>query len=89
MNKVIIKTKIKSTSNEFIDSLNSEELASFKKGYKKFTLSELILALRENDAASIRKLVKIASNNSKLLASSVFVTFHNCPAACWTFIHSF
>lgn len=52
--------KIKSTSDEFIESLSPEELASFKVGYKEFALSELILALMENDEVSVRKLAKIA-----------------------------
>lgn len=52
--------KIKSTSDEFIESLSPEELVSFKEGYKEFALSELILALMENDEISVRKLAKIA-----------------------------
>jgi hypothetical protein len=53
--------KMKSTSEKFIESLNPQELKAFKKGYKDFALSELILALIEKDEISVRKLAKIAS----------------------------
>lgn len=52
--------KIKSTSDEFIESLSPQELKKFKEGYKDFALSELILALMEHDDVSVRKLAKIA-----------------------------
>lgn len=52
--------KVKSTSDEFIESLSPQELKAFKEGYKDFALSELILALMEQDEVSVRKLAKIA-----------------------------
>jgi hypothetical protein len=52
--------KIKSTSERFIESLSPKELKEFKESYKKFALSELILALMEDDEISVRKLAKIA-----------------------------
>lgn len=52
--------KVKSTSDKFIESLSPEELKEFKEGYKDFALSELILALMEQDEISVRKLAKIA-----------------------------
>lgn len=52
--------KIKSTSDEFIESLSPRELKKFKNGYKEFALSELILAIMEEDEISVRKLAKIA-----------------------------
>lgn len=54
------KKKIKSTSDEFIESLTSAELKKFNEGYREFALSELILALMERDEISVRKLAKIA-----------------------------
>lgn len=52
--------KIKSTSDEFIASLTAKELKNFKEGYRDFALSELILAIMEQDEISVRKLAKIA-----------------------------
>lgn len=52
--------KLKSTSDEFIESLSPQDLKKFKEGYKEFALSELILALMEQDDISVRKLAKIA-----------------------------
>jgi len=52
--------KIKSTSDEFIESLSPKKLKAFKEGYKDFALSELILAIMEQDEISVRKLAKIA-----------------------------
>lgn len=59
--------KIKSTSDEFIQALSPEELVSFKKGYKEFALSELILALKENDEISVSKLAKVAHVSSDII----------------------
>lgn len=59
MNKKISK-KNKTTHDEFIESLSSEELKAYKQTYKEFALSELILALMERDETSVRKLAKIA-----------------------------
>jgi len=52
--------KIKSTSDEFIESLSPQKLKAFKEGYQDFALSELILAIMEHDEISVRKLAKIA-----------------------------
>jgi hypothetical protein len=52
--------KMKSTSEKFIESLSPKELKEFEEGYKQFALSELILALMEQDEISVRKLAKIA-----------------------------
>ncbi len=54
------KKTIKSTSDEFIESLSPERLKKFHEGYREFALSELILALMERDEVSVRKLAKIA-----------------------------
>jgi len=52
--------QLKSTSDEFIESLSPQELKKFKKGYRDFVLSELLLAIMERDEISVRKLAKIA-----------------------------
>jgi hypothetical protein len=55
-----MKKKLKSTSDEYIESLTPSELKKFEEGYKDFALSELILALMKEDEVSVRKLAKIA-----------------------------
>jgi DNA-directed RNA polymerase subunit F len=52
--------KTQSTSEKFIKSLSPQELKEFNEGYKNFALSELILAIMEQDEISVRKLAKIA-----------------------------
>ena len=52
--------KIKSTSEKFIESLSVKEQKKFFEEYKELLLSELILALMEKDAISVRKLAKMA-----------------------------
>ncbi len=52
--------KIISTSEEFLSSLTPKELKKFKDGYRDFALSELILAMMEEDEISVRALAKIA-----------------------------
>ncbi|MFC1841691.1 helix-turn-helix domain-containing protein [Candidatus Dependentiae bacterium] len=52
--------KIKSTSQEFIESLTKKEREKFFEEYKELLLSELILALMEKDDLSVRKLAKMA-----------------------------
>lgn len=52
--------KIVSTSEEFVASLNPKELKKFKDGYRDFALSELILAMMEEDEISVRALARIA-----------------------------
>jgi len=69
MTKKIKDSKIKSTNKsatgkstveKFIESLSPRELKKFEEGYKDFALSELILALMEQDEVSVRKLAEIA-----------------------------
>ena len=52
--------KIKSTSEEFIESLDKKERKEFFEEYKELLISELILALMEKDNISVRKLAKMA-----------------------------
>lgn len=52
--------KIKSTCDEFVDSLSSKEKIKFDKEYKELLLSELLLATMEQDDISVRKLAKLA-----------------------------
>jgi predicted transcriptional regulator of viral defense system len=60
-------TKSQSTSDKFIESLSPKELKEFKEGYKAFALSELILALKEHDEISVRKLAKIVGVSEQTL----------------------
>ncbi len=60
MNKKTSSRKIKTTHDEFIESLTPKELRDYKQGYKEFAISELILALMEQDEMSVRKLAKFA-----------------------------
>jgi hypothetical protein len=53
--------KTQSTSEKFIKSLSPQELKEFNEGYKNFALSELILAIMEQDEISVRKLAKVAN----------------------------
>jgi hypothetical protein len=55
-----MKKKVKSTAESFIDSLSPKELKEFGEGYKDFVLSELILAIMEEDEISVRQLAKMA-----------------------------
>jgi len=52
--------KIKSTYDEFIESLSPKEKEEFEKEYKDLVLSELLIALMEQDGISVRRLAKEA-----------------------------
>ena len=52
--------KVKSTFDKFIESLTPEEHKKFDEEYKKFVLSELILAAIAKDNVSVKKLAKMA-----------------------------
>lgn len=52
--------KIKSTCDEFVESLNQKEKKAFNNEYKELLLSELLLAAMEHDDISVRKLAKLA-----------------------------
>ena len=52
--------KIKSTSQEFIDSLTPKQRKKFDEEYRELLLSELLLAAMEQDDISVRKLAKKA-----------------------------
>jgi len=52
--------KIKSTYDEFVESLSKEEKEEFEKEYRELVLSELLIALMEEDNISVRKLAKEA-----------------------------
>ena len=59
MNKKRLKS-IKSTSEEFVESLTPVERKEFEEEYKDLLLSEMLLALMEQDEVSVRKLAKLA-----------------------------
>ena len=52
--------KVRSTTEEFIESLSPARKKKFYEGYKDFALSEIVLALMEEDEISVRELAKIA-----------------------------
>ena len=60
MRGFIMNKKIKSTSEEFIESLSKKEKEKFFEEYRELLLSELLLALMEKDDLSVRKLAKMA-----------------------------
>lgn len=52
--------KISSSYDEFIQSLTDKERQDFEKGYKEFLLSELLIAIMQENEISVRKLAKEA-----------------------------
>ena len=52
--------KIKSTYDEFVESLSEKEKKEFEEEYRELVLSELLIALMEEDNISVRKLAKEA-----------------------------
>lgn len=52
--------KIKSTCDEFIETLSPKEKEIFDEEHKEFLLSELLLAAMQQDDISVRKLAKAA-----------------------------
>ncbi len=52
--------KIKSTYEEFVEKLNPQEKKEFDEDYKELLLSELMLAIMEQDEISVRELAKMA-----------------------------
>jgi len=59
--------KIKSTYEEYIESLTVEEKEEFDRGYKEHLLSELLIALMQQDRVSARKLAKMAGASQVVL----------------------
>ncbi len=56
----IMSKKMKSTIQEFIDSLSTKELKKYKEERQEFFLSEIIEAVMARDNLSVRKLAKLA-----------------------------
>ncbi len=52
--------KIKSTIDEFVESLSAKERKKFEEEYRELLLSEMILAAMQQDEISVRKLAKLA-----------------------------
>ena len=63
----LMSKKIKSTYEEYIESLTTEEKEEFDRGYKEHLLSELLIALMNHDRVSARKLAKMAGAPTKVL----------------------
>lgn len=51
---------VKSTYDEYVDSLSPKRKKEFNEDLKNFALSEFILALMEKDEVSVRKLAELA-----------------------------
>lgn len=58
--KKSIQSQPTSTYEEFVQSMTPKQKIKHEKGYHKFVLSELLLAIMKNDAVSVRKLAKEA-----------------------------
>ncbi len=52
--------KRKSTYDEFVSSLNTQQKKAFKREYKNLLIDEMIIALMELDGVSVRKLAEAA-----------------------------
>lgn len=52
--------KVKTTVEQFIQSLTPAQKRKFDKEYKEFLISEMILAAMEEDSVSVRALAKAA-----------------------------
>ncbi len=59
-NNPIHTKKVQSTYEEFVSSLKPKEKREFEKEYKDLLLSELLLAIMEQDEISVRELAKMA-----------------------------
>jgi len=51
--------KIKSTCNEFINSLTPKQKKEFEEEYKELLLSELLIATKNKDWDSVHKLTEL------------------------------
>ena len=60
LKKKISKKSTLTTHDEFIQSMTSLQKKEYDKGYHEFLLSELLLAIMQNDAISVRELAKAA-----------------------------
>lgn len=52
--------KTKSTYEKFLEKLSPKEKKEFDEGYRELLLSELLLAIMEQDEVSVRELAKMA-----------------------------
>ena len=71
--------KVKSTHDEFMESMTLKEKKEYERGFKDFVISELILAAMEEDNISVRKLAKLAGVSPTIvqeMRSGVKSNFH-------------
>ena len=52
--------RVKSTTEEYLESLSSEERKEFDREFRNLALSELVLAAMEEDEESVRELAEMA-----------------------------
>lgn len=59
--------KIESTYDEFIESLSTKQKKEFEAEYRELLLSELLIALMNQDGISVRRLAKAAGISPSLI----------------------
>ena len=59
--------KVKSTYDKLIESMTPKEKKEFEQGYKEHLLSELLIALMNQDGISVRRLAKAAGISPSLI----------------------
>lgn len=65
--KKVVKRKPKTTHEEFIESMTSNQKKEYEEGYREFLLSELLIAIMKNDAISVRALAKEAGISAAII----------------------
>lgn len=65
--KKIVKRKVKTTHDEFLESMTPKQKKEYEEGYRDFLLSELLIAIMKNDAISVRELAKAAGLSAAII----------------------
>jgi len=63
--------KVKSTVDTFIESLSPEDRKKYDEEYQELLLSELILAAKENDEESVKKLIKMTEASPTIVQAII------------------
>jgi len=58
--------KTLSTHDEFLKSMTPAQKKEYDKGYNEFLLSEILIAIKKNDAAAVMELAKIVGISPEL-----------------------
>ncbi len=67
MTKKTTKKNVQTTYDRFMQKMSPEQKKQYEQGYKELVLSELLLALMEEDNVSVRKLAKEAGLSSAII----------------------